>query len=148
MAATYSGHTIVGGLGQLGGILCTGLTEGGALVVGIDLDEHRPAVVTARRQGIPVIVGDMTLRETLMEADIGQAFCVVMCSGDDLANIEAAIMAKELNPAATVYTRVFKKSLADRINEALHHNIITFSPYAAAAETILGEIRINEGRGW
>jgi len=140
LASTYRGHVVVCGLGQLGGTLCEGLFAAGRQVVGVELDEDLPAVVTARRRGISVIIGDMTLPETLAEANLGQACCAVMSSGDDLANLEAAIAAKEMNPQAVVYARVFKKSLADRINEALKYDIRTFSPYATAAGAILGEI--------
>ncbi|MFQ5808208.1 MAG: hypothetical protein ACE5JM_01205, partial [Armatimonadota bacterium] len=68
------------------------------------------------------------------------ACCVVVCSGDDLANLETAIAVKELNPEADVHARVFKKSLADRISEALRFDIKTFSPYATAAERILEQL--------
>ncbi len=69
-----------------------------------------------------------------------KAQCVVVCSGNDLANIETAITVKEMNPEAVVYARVFKKSLADKINAALRYDIRTFSPYATAAESILSQI--------
>ena len=144
VAATYSQHTIVCGLGQLGDTLCDGLREAGNRVVGVDVNEHLPPVVKARQGGIPVIIGDMTVRQTLEEAGIGQARCVVMCSGDDLANIEAAILAKELNSSATVYARVFKKSLADRISEALRFDIVTFSPYSTAAKMILSQMSTDQ----
>jgi len=45
-----------------------------------------------------------------------------------------------MNPEADVYARVFDKSLADRTEAALKYDITTFGPYAAAAETILGQI--------
>ena len=70
----------------------------------------------------------MTLAETLREANAARACCAVMCSGNDLANLEAAIAVKEMNPQAQVYARVFKQSLADRINAALKFDIRTFSP--------------------
>lgn len=140
VAATYRGHTVVCGLGQLGGTLCEGLLADGRQVVGVELDEHLPAVVTARRRNLPVVIGDMTLHETLAEANVLHACCVVCCSGDDLANLEAAISAKELNPRAEVYARVFKKSFADRINDALKFDLHTFSPYTTAAEAILKEL--------
>jgi voltage-gated potassium channel Kch len=108
--------------------------------VAVDLDEDLPHIVTARRRGVPVIIGDMTLPETLAEANVAKACCVVLCTGNDLANIEAAITVKELNPDAIVYARVFKKSLADKINAALRYDIRTFSPYATAAESILSQI--------
>ncbi|MBU0607345.1 MAG: NAD-binding protein [Armatimonadetes bacterium] len=140
VASTYKDHIVICGMGQLGGTLSQGLHEAGRKVVAVDLDEDLPHIVTARRRGVPVIVGDMTLPETLAEANIQGARCVVVCSGNDLANIETAITVKEMNPEALVYARVFKKSLADKINAALRYDIRTFSPYATAAESILGQI--------
>ncbi|MCX6646674.1 MAG: NAD-binding protein [bacterium] len=141
VASTYTNHIIICGMGQLGCTLCLELTKLGEMVVGIDLDEDQPGVVTARRGRIPVVIGDMTLQETLTEANVQKARCVVVCSGDDLANIETSIEAKEINPGATVYSRVFKKSLADKINSALKFDIISFSPYATAAEAILSRLK-------
>jgi len=141
IASTYSGHTVVCGLGQLGGTLCQGLLESGHKVVAIDIDGELPDIVTARRRDIPVIIGDMTMAEVLVEANVAKAACVVVCSGDDLANIETAIMVREVNSGAAVYARVFKKSLADKINQALRYDITTFSPYATAAESILAQMQ-------
>ena len=140
IASTYQGHIVVCGLGQLGTTLCDGLSGAGCRVVVVELDEELPEVVTARRQDIPVIIGDMTRPDTLVDANVARARCVVLCSGDDLANIEAAVAVKELNPQAAVHARVYKKSLADKISDALRYDIKTFSPYATAAQTILAEV--------
>lgn len=141
VAATYEGHTVICGMGQLGASLCSSLHEDGHQVVAVDIHDDIPGVVTARSRDIPVIIGDMTLRETLGLANVHRARCVIVCSGNDLANIETSISVKEVNQGAVVYARVFKKSLADRINEALRYDINTFSPYATAAEAIAREIR-------
>jgi len=140
IASTYKGHTVLCGLGQLGSLLCDGLHAAGRQLVVVDVDEDTPAMTTARRRGIPVIIGDMTRRDTLAEANVAEAACVIVCGGDDLANLEAATASREMNDTATVYARVLKKSLADQINKALRHDIISFSPYTAAAETLLGEL--------
>ena len=140
VSSTYKGHTVICGLGQLGDVLCRGLREAGKKVVAIELNQDLASVVTAQRAGVPVIVGDMTSPEALAEANVKEARCVVVCSGDDLANLETAVVAKEMNPDTAVYARVYKKSLADRISEALRFDITTFSPYSAAAERILEQL--------
>jgi voltage-gated potassium channel Kch len=140
IASTYSQHTVVCGLGQLGEVLCLGLSGAGRQVVAVDIHEDQPAVVRTRREGVPVIVGDMTQPSTLTEANLAKACCIILCSRDDLANIEAAIVAKEMAPNVSVYARVFRKSLADRINSALRYDVVTFSPHATAAESILTQI--------
>ena len=144
VASTYAGHTLVCGMGQFGATVCGGLLARGRKVVGVDLNEHLATVVTARRQKVPVIIGDMTNVETLMEANIKRACCVIISSGDDLSNIEAAIRVHDLNPGARLFVRLYKTSLADLIKEALRFEIETFSPDDSAARTILDTLEIGE----
>jgi len=80
IAATYSGHTVVCGLGQLGGTICQGPLAVGRKVVGVDSDEDLPGVVTARRQGVPVIIGDVTQQDTLEEANVAKASAAWRCA--------------------------------------------------------------------
>jgi voltage-gated potassium channel Kch len=141
VASTYKGHYVICGLGQFGSVLCEGLHQAGIQVVVVDVTDDITGVRTARRRHIPIILGDMTLPETLSEANVQNACCVVLCSGDDLANIEAAMTAKQLNPDADVRARVHKKSLADRVTDAMNYDIEMFSPYAEAAAALLGSIR-------
>ncbi len=145
VASTYKGHYVICGLGQFGTALCEGLHQAGIKVVVIDVDDDTAGVRTARQRGIPVILGDMSLQDTLNEANVQNACCVILCGGDDLANIEAAVAARELNPRADIRARVYKKSLADRIGDALNYDITMFSPYAEAAATLLGSIRPCSG---
>ncbi|MGD9496005.1 MAG: TrkA family potassium uptake protein [Armatimonadota bacterium] len=140
MAATRTGHVVICGLGQLGDALCDGLRRAGWSVVVVEINAENPSVTTARRRDVPVIIGDMTTPDALHEANVARARCVILCGGDDLANLEAAIAVKELNPCASVYARVYKRSLADRISAAMQQDIRTFSPYATAAERLVGEI--------
>lgn len=144
VASTYRDHTVICGLGQFGLTLCNGLADAGEEVVVVEIDSDLAAVVTAKRRDVTAIIGDMTRRETLEEANIPRAKCVVMCSGDDLANIEASIVAREMNDTARVSARVVKESFARRINAALLNDIKTFSPYATAAQSILATLRLAE----
>ncbi len=142
VASTYKGHYVICGLGQFGAVLCEGLHRAGIQVVVVDVNDDTAGVRTARLRHIPVILGDMTMPDTLREANVENACCVILCGGDDLANIEAAVAAKELNPRADVRARVYKKSLADRITDALDYDITMFSPYAQAAAALLGSIQL------
>lgn len=40
VAATHSGHTVICGLGQLGGTICQGLIDAGRKVVGVQTGEE------------------------------------------------------------------------------------------------------------
>lgn len=140
VASTYQGHTVICGMGQFGLALCERLREEGRRVVAVDLSDDTRGMVAARQLGVPTIAGDMTGEETLRAANVPGARYLVVCSGDDLANLEAAIEGRELNPEIVVYARVYRESLARRINDALHQNINIFSPYATAAGSILEQM--------
>lgn len=143
VASTYRGHTVICGMGQFGVALCERLSVSGRQVVAVDLDDTARGMVAARGLGVPTIAGDMTAEDTLRAANVSGARYLVLCSGDDLANLEAAIEGRELNPQVVIYARVYKESLARRINEALHQNINIFSPYATAACTILQQMEAS-----
>ena len=143
VASTYRDHTVVCGMGQLGLALCERLVEAGRQVVGVDLDDDTRGMIAASQAGVPTIAGDMTSDETLQAANVGRARYFLACSGDDLANLEAAVVAKRINPAVIVYARVYKESFAGRISEALAEDIHIFSPYATAAAGILAQMHLQ-----
>jgi len=140
VASTYKGHTVICGMGQLGLTLCERLHEAGRQVVAVDMRDDTRGMLTARGLGLPTIAGDMTSEETLRAANVQAARYLIVCSGDDLANLEAAIEGQELSPEVIVYARVYKDSFARRINDALHQNLNIFSPYATAASGILQQM--------
>jgi len=140
VASTCKGHTVICGIGQLGLTLCELLHSAGRQVVAVDLDEDARGMATARGLGVPTLEGDMTVEGTLRDANVQAARYLMACSGNDLANLEAAIEAALINPDITVYARVYRASFASHINAALRQNINIFSPYSAAAEGILDEM--------
>jgi voltage-gated potassium channel len=144
VASTYKDHTVVCGMGELGSALCEGLVEAGQRAVAVDVDEDTPGMVAARQRGVPTVVGDMALPDTLRAANVQRARVVVLCSGNDLTNLEAAIEAQRANPHARVYARVYKESFACTVKEALGQDINLFSPYATAAHAILAEMNDAE----
>ncbi len=146
VASTYKDHTVVCGMGELGSALCEGLVAAGHHVVAVDVDEDAPGMVAARQRGVPTVAGDMALPDTLRDANVQQACAVVLCSGNDLTNLEAAIEAQRINPEARVYARVYKESFAGTVSEALGQDINIFSPYATAARAILAEMNDAEQR--
>lgn len=109
-------------------------------VVCVDVSPDSPAMSIARQQNVPTIAGDMVHSETLQAANVAHARNVIICSGDDLANLEGAIGARALNKEARIYVRACKEEFAERIREAMAYDIELFGPYAVAARMILADM--------
>lgn len=73
---------------------------------------------------IPVIHGNMTHVVTLREAGIHRAAAALMLSGDDTANLEAALLARELNPDVRVILRMDNKHIHQRLDGLLRRGVI------------------------
>jgi voltage-gated potassium channel Kch len=73
---------------------------------------------------IPVIRGNMTHALTLREAGISRATAALFLTGDDTANLEAALLARELNPHVRVILRMDNKHIHHRLDGLLRHGVI------------------------
>lgn len=73
---------------------------------------------------IPVIRGNMTHALTLREAGIARATAVLFLTGDDTANLEAALLARELNPRVRVILRMDNKHIHQRLDGLLRQGVI------------------------
>lgn len=73
---------------------------------------------------IPVIHGNMTHAVTLREAGIDRATAVLFLSGDDTENLEAALLARELNPRVRVILRMDNKHIHTRLDGLLRRGVI------------------------
>jgi len=72
-----------------------------------------------RRDGVPVLVADGRYRDSLSAISVERARAVVAATNDDLANLEAALTARELNPQARIVVRLFEQDLARRAQQQL-----------------------------
>ena len=127
-----AGHVILCGLGRLGREVLKQLdqrhhmksrrdivvVEGGlgADAVEGDLIEREPI--------IPVVHGDMTHAATLQAAGISRAVAVMLLTGDDTRNLEAALLARELNPGVRVVLRMSSKRVLQRLDGLLRRGVI------------------------
>lgn len=126
------GHVILCGLGRLGQEVLKQLDQRH------HMKQRRDVVVVESGSGvgaiegelirqepiIPVIHGDMTHAVTLNEAGIGRAVAVMLLSGDDTANLEAALLARELNPNVRVVLRLDNKPVHQRLDALLRRGVI------------------------
>lgn len=139
-------HVIVCGVGRMGKLLCAGLRAEGTPVVGVD---RAPAEDFDEWRGetrVPVLSGDFHSPAVLLKAGALRARSIVFASGNDLANLEAAVGAyahlkTDAGPVRLLWVHIADEKLADVAREAIRTEgrvgIRFFDSYALAAERML-----------
>ena len=64
------------------------------------------------------MAGDAGLPDNLDRVSIQSATAFLACTSDDLANVQACLHARRLNPKITVVARVYDDALAEQITRA------------------------------
>ncbi|MFU8874882.1 NAD-binding protein [Micromonospora sp. SL4-19] len=127
-----SGHVVVVGLGNIGTRVMAQLHDFGVEVVAIDRNPDARGTPLAHRLGVPLIVGDAGLEETLRAASLDTCQALVVVSTDDGANLRAALNARSLDPDLRVVLRLFDGDFAERIQQAFGIGISRSVSYLAA----------------
>jgi Trk K+ transport system NAD-binding subunit len=112
-------HVVVCGLGTVGSRVLELLHERGVAAVGVEQDDEAPGVQTAQRLRIPVVIGDSSNEETLRSAGVERCQSVLAVTNGDITNLESAMVARDLNPAARITMRMFDHDLAQRVERQL-----------------------------
>jgi Trk K+ transport system NAD-binding subunit len=114
-------HVLVIGLGTVGLRVVHELHEAGRDVVVIEKDERNRHLGQLRALGVPVIIADATLPETLESARLAAASAVAVMTSDDLANLETGLAVRDQLgprwPAVPVVLRIFDPQLAHSVKE-------------------------------
>jgi Trk K+ transport system NAD-binding subunit len=126
------GHVVVCGLGNVGFRLVTELTAMGERVVAIDRAGDSPFTATVRRNGVPTFVGDATLVDVLKQVRAGDAKAVIAATSSELANLEIALLVREMNPNARVVVRLNDPEFAEALREAADIRLAMSIPALAA----------------
>jgi Trk K+ transport system NAD-binding subunit len=100
-----SQHVIVVGLGQVGFRLCLEMRRLGIPPVAIERHADAPQVRLAKRQGIPVVIGDGVDRGLLESLHVDRARAIATVTSDDLVNIAVSVAALAVDPEARVVLR-------------------------------------------
>ncbi len=130
------GHVVVCGLGNVGFRLVNELTAMGERVVAIDRAGDTPFIATVRRNGVPTFVGDATLPEVLRQVRAGEAKAVIAATSSELANLEIALLVREINPHQRVVVRLNDPQFAEAVREAADiRNALSVPAMAAPAFT-------------
>jgi Trk K+ transport system NAD-binding subunit len=113
-----SGHVVLCGLGTVGIRVVEALRAAGIAVVVIEKVEGGRFLAAARQKKATVLMGDATVITTLQRARTQSARALVAATSSDLANVEMALLARELNPKLRVVLRLDDDLLADSLRSA------------------------------
>ena len=96
--------TVIAGAGTIGRRAAALLVGAGEPVRLIEADED--AAVAAREEGLDVLIGDITVEETLKKAGVSEAKAFILTTPDDARNLLAAQLARTKLNCESVYARV------------------------------------------
>lgn len=116
-------HIVVCGYGRNGVNVCQELNRLQVPYVLIERSEahlHHFAVQPHRQ----VVVGDATLEETLLEANIKEAKALIIALPNDANNVFITLTARELNPAIYIVCRASEQSAEKKMYRAGANKVI------------------------
>ena len=136
------GHVVVCGLGNVGFRCVQELLRLGVKVVAVERTADTPFAATVRRMGAAVVVGDATVPEVLKQARADRARAVITVTANELANLEIALLVREVNPAQRVVVRLTDPEFAQTARDAADLKYAVSPPALAApafAAALLGD---------
>jgi Trk K+ transport system NAD-binding subunit len=136
-----SGHVVLVGLGSVGMRVLEGLLEQRAQVIVVERSQSSGYVARARALGVPVVLGDSTLGQTLESINLQAAAGVAILTSDDLTNIETGLAVRdrlgERWSEVPVVLRVFDRQLGHRLQQSFGFRHV-WSTSAIAAPWFVG----------
>jgi len=125
-------HFIICGAGRVGSHLIRGLkgTDDPFIVI----ESDRKKVEELMDQGVPVLVRDATLEESLREAGVEHARGLATCLPDDADNVYVVLTARDLNPNLHIVARAAEEQAESKLVRAGANRVV--------APTIIGGHRM------
>ncbi len=114
-SAGVRGHVVVFGLGNVGIRVATLIHQIGIPVVCIERDPTARGIAAVRSMELPVLTGEAPLEDQLRKARVHRCRAVLALTGDDAANLEAALEARALAPDVRVVLRLFDDDFATQV---------------------------------
>jgi Trk K+ transport system NAD-binding subunit len=136
------GHVVVCGLGNIGFRCVRELLKLGVKVVAVERSADCPFAATVRQMGAAVVIGDATVPEVLRQARADKARAVIAAIDLELANLEIALLVRELNQAQRVVVRITDPQFAQAVRSAADIRYAVSPPELAApafAAALLGD---------
>lgn len=133
VASTFNRHLVLIGLGHLGFRVMQTLVETGQEVVVIEQNPKANLVDEARRLGVPVIQDDGRRVEALAGAGTAHARGILLCTQNDVLNLQIAFQAQRLNPDIEVVVRIFDDQFAADVAQKFGFRALSATGLAAPA---------------
>ena len=112
-------HFVVCGLGNIGHRVAEQIHRMHYPVVAMELNENQKSIAPVRRSGVPVLIGDAREVANLQKLEVGRARCLIVCTDDDISNLEIALTVRTLNPELKVVLQLHDPDLAARVQRAI-----------------------------
>ena len=146
VAKTYTNHIVICGVGELGKALVKRIhaDHPEAKIVLVDLRPGLLLEADLSGDNVICVQSDMTSIETLKKVNCHKARLVLLASGNDAFNLEAAYKIHQLNPQTEIWVRLHHSGLADLMDLSRKPNLHFFSPYQQAADAIAGHLLQEE----
>jgi voltage-gated potassium channel len=130
MLSKIENHYIVCGYGRIGQQVCRDfVAEGAAFVI---LEKDPDLVRKAEEDGFLALAGDASSDETLLEAGIERARCVLSALPSDAENLYVVLSAKILNPKILTIARASSDEGALKLERVGADKVV--SPYVTGAK--------------
>jgi Trk K+ transport system NAD-binding subunit len=126
------GHVIVVGLGNVGTRVVGELHDLGFDVACVDKDPNARGVAMARRNRLPLVIGESSLEETLRSAGLESARALVSVTSSDIANLETALQARAMREDLRIVLRLGDDDLAQRVQTTIGNVVSRSVSYMAA----------------
>jgi voltage-gated potassium channel len=125
-------HFIICGAGRVGSHLIRSLRTVDGVFVVIESDPKK--VEELMEAGIPTLVRDATLEESLVEAGVEHARGLATCLPDDADNVYVVLTARDLNPGIHIVARAAEEQAESKLIRAGANRVV--------APTIIGGHRM------
>lgn len=133
VASLYANHVIVVGIGKVGYRIIQGLAALKEPIVAVEQRAEADLAEEVRALNVPIIVGNGRNAKVLEQAGAMRARAVILATDDDLANLDAALTAHDMNPKLRVVLRLFDESLALKFTSHFAMPAIVTSQVSAQA---------------
>jgi len=152
IAGTSKGHIILCGLGHVGYRVLEELTSMGHQVFVVEVDDDCPNLDKAKELGAEVLIADARTEGTLRTLNVKKARALLVATDDDLANLEIAMDAREVDAKVPIVLRLFDQRLADKVKASLGIQVsfstsMLAAPLLAAAaldDAVVGAHRVGD----
>jgi Trk K+ transport system NAD-binding subunit len=138
-----AGHVVIVGLGSVGMGVIEGVLSGGLELVVVERADTNRYLNEVRRHGVPLVIGDATLGQTLDSVNLSRAAAVAIMTSDDMVNIEVGLAVRdrlgERWAEVPVVLRVFDRELGARLEQSFGFRHV-WSTAAISAPWLVGAV--------